>query len=356
MKNNNELRALLDIDYPIIQAPMAGGPTTPELISEVSNYGGLGMVGAGYLHTDQLTEQIGKVKRLTSRAFGVNLFIIDPPEVSEEEIESSSEALQYFRNKLNLKETSNDVSYKGNDLDRKIDVIISESVPICSFTFGLPPREVITRLKQKGIRVIGTATTVEEAIAVQQAGMDAVVAQGSEAGGHRGSFSKPEDSSGIGTMALVPQVCDHVTIPVIASGGVMDARGIAASHVLGAQGVQMGSAFLTTDESGAHSEHKAAILKANDDDTVVTKAFSGKWARGIRNEFTDYMGKESASIAPYPIQNSLTKPIRTEAKKKENPQYMSLWAGQGLRLSQKVRVRELMDELVRGTEELIDWS
>ncbi|WP_394172490.1 NAD(P)H-dependent flavin oxidoreductase [Guptibacillus hwajinpoensis] len=344
MWNKTVLSQLLQIEYPIIQAPMAGGPTTPQLVSEVSNSGGLGMIGAGYLSADQVRTVIQEVHQQTKLPFGVNLFVVEEEAISESDLHKSFDALEPIRKALKLPNEVPDVK-ASLTIERHVEVIIEEGVSVCSFTFGIPPQSIITRLKENNIIVIGTATTVEEAIAVERAGMDAVVAQGSEAGGHRGSFLGESKGGLIGTMALVPQIVDHVKIPVIASGGIMDARGFAASSMLGAEGVQMGTVFLTTVESGAHDLHKKAIMNAAEENTVITKSFSGKEARGIENDFIRLMN-DNAFIAQYPIQNTLTKSIRKEAANQGNADYMSLWAGQGTRLNKEMTVKELFEELV----------
>lgn len=344
MWNKTELTILLQIEYPIIQAPMAGGATTPQLVSEVSNSGGLGMIGAGYLNADQVRTAIQEVHQRTTLPFGVNLFVVEEQEISDSDLHKSFDALEPFREKFELPDEVPDVK-ASLSIERQVDVIIDEGVPVCSFTFGIPTQSIINRLKENNIIVIGTATTVEEAIAVERAGMDAVVAQGSEAGGHRGSFLGERKGGHIGTMALVPQVVDHVKIPVIASGGIMDARGFAAAAMLGAVGVQIGTVFLTTTESGAHDLHKKAIMNATEENTVITKSFSGKEARGIENDYIRLMN-DNAFIAPYPIQNTLTKSIRKEAANQGNGGYMSLWAGQGTRLNKETTVKELIEELV----------
>ena len=194
--------------------------------------------------------------------------------------------------------------------NEQIKVVMEEKVPFCSFTFGIPSKEVIVELKQHNIILIGTATTVEEAVEIEKNGMDIVVVQGSEAGGHRGNFINGFQESLIGLMSLIPQVVDNVSIPVIAAGGIMDGRGLMASLCLGAKGVQMGTAFLTCIESGAHKVHKEAILNAKEDQIVLTRAFSGKWARGIKNKFILEMQKHESSIPDFPVQNSLTQSIR----------------------------------------------
>lgn len=218
----NRVTQLLKIKYPIIQAGMAGGMTTPELVAAVSNSGAFGNLGAGYMRPEEMRESIQKIKWLTDKPFGVNLFIPETPEVCGEQLEQVNEWLQPFRDELNLTEIPEIQKPNVALFDEQIKIIIEERVPVCSFTFGLPSKEVVQQLKKNNITLIGTATTVAEAIANEGNGMDMVVMQGSEAGGHRGTFMGPFEDAMIGTMALVPQTVDHVTIPVIAAGGIMD--------------------------------------------------------------------------------------------------------------------------------------
>ncbi|AJY75526.1 NAD(P)H-dependent flavin oxidoreductase [Paenibacillus beijingensis] len=327
-----ELTHTLKIRYPIFQAPMAGGPTTPDLIAAVSNAGGLGNLGAGYLTPEQLRSTIQEIRQLTDRPFGVNLFVPEQPIESEETIRQMTDHLNKYRVKLGI--AQNPLIQKISDsFEEQVQVLLEENIPVFSFTFGIPPQDVIQAMKQRGTVVIGTATTVEEAKQLEVAGVDAIVAQGSEAGGHRGTFLNNIVDSQIGTLALVPQIVDHVSIPVIASGGIMDGRGLVASLTLGAAAVQMGTAFLACPESGAHAAHKQKILSENEDTTVITRAYSGKVARGIRTEFMNDMHHYPGTIPSYPIQHEMTKDIRQAAAKANNPEYMSLWAGQGLRLA-----------------------
>ncbi|MFD2630406.1 NAD(P)H-dependent flavin oxidoreductase [Oceanobacillus kapialis] len=348
--------SLLKVKYPIIQAPMAGGITTTHLITEVANAGGLGMIGAGYLSPDQLRQQVNDVQEVTSSPFGVNLFVPNEFHVTEEEITLSNDQLAPIRNQLQLSQKPSNKNPEFNDLHNtfleQIDVVIEEQVPICSFTFGIPSEQVINRLKQHGILLIGTATTVKEAIAIEKAGMDIIVVQGSEAGGHRGNFLDSYDNSMIGLMALIPQVVDMVNVPVIAAGGIMDGRGLVASLSLGAQGAQMGTAFLTCEESGANELHKAAILHAEEDRTVVTRAFSGKWARGIQNEFISTMQEKEHLLPDFPVQNSLTKEIRKAAASQGKPEFMSLWAGQNASMAKKQTIQTLMQSIVEEVKRL----
>src|SRR5690625_4298199 len=319
------LKNELKIEYPIFQAPMAG-VTTPELVASVSNAGGLGHIGAGYLSAKETRTFIKAVKQLTNQPFGINLFVPEDNVVSLDEMNQSRQLLEFCLEDLGLEKMDMPSIEQSTDFDLQLEVVIEEGVRVCSFTFGLPSEAIVKKLKNNGIFVIGTATNVKEAQMVERAGMDAVVVQGAEAGGHRGTFLEKE--SYIGLMSLIPQVVDHISIPVIGAGGIMHGRGVRASLCLGAQAVQLGTAFLTTKESGAHPLHKESILGATEEDVQITRAFSGKSARGINNKFMTTMKIHENDLPPYPYQNSLTKEIRREAAKQQNKDYMSLWSGQ----------------------------
>jgi nitronate monooxygenase len=354
MWTENSLTRLLKIDYPIIQAGMAGGATTPELIAAVSNAGGLGTMGAGYMTPDALREAIRKVKSLTDRPFGVNLMVVEGVEGDPLQMEKMVNLMKGWESQLGESISIVSQNTKPQSFEEQLNVLIEENVPVFSFTFGIPRAELLSKIKNNGAVIIGTATTGKEALALETAGVDAIVAQGSEAGGHRGTFASLNDKGMIGTIALIPQMVDQVKLPVIASGGIMDGRGIVASLALGALGVQMGTAFLTCDESGVDSHHKEAILNSKEDQTVMTRAFSGKPARGIENQFIREMKAYENDISPYPIQNALTKPLRSAAKKQGNPEFMSLWAGQAASLSKKVSAAQLMEFLIQDVQKVLN--
>lgn len=348
----NKVVELFDITYPIIQAPMAGGITTPELVSAVSNHGALGMIGAGYMSPGNLRTCIHEIKQKTENNFGVNVFVPNDFHVTEETIEGSKKSLESIYNTLSIDEnmlleipTPKCIQQK---YEKQLEVIIEENVPICSFTFGVPSKETIQQLKNKDIILVGTATTVKEAILIEELGMDVVVAQGYEAGGHRGSFLNESEDGAVGTMSLVPQVADAVDIPVVAAGGIMDSRGLRAVMFLGAKAVQMGTAFLTCKESGANELHKEAILNASEDETTLTRSFSGKAARGLKNQFIQEMKEKEKDLPEYPVQNYLTNPIRKVAKEQQNKEYMSLWSGQSPRLAKSQTVGELIHRMMEG--------
>lgn len=345
MSLDTRIAKLLNIEHPIIQAPMAGGATTPDLVAAVSNAGGLGSLGAGYTSPDALRETISRIRNLTDRPFAVNLFVPEAFEVNPELVDRTNELMQPYREDLGI-EAPAGVSPYAPPFEDQLAVVLEERVPVFSFTFGVPEEEQLSGLKEAGITVFGTATTVREALALEEAGVDAVVGQGAEAGGHRGTFLGSHADALVGTIVLIPQLADAVSVPVIASGGIMDGRGLAAALVLGAEAAQMGTAFLTTQESGAHPQYKEAVLGATEEDTAVTRAFSGKPARGIKNRFLLEMDGHDEETPPYPVQNAWTKDIRAAAREQNRPELMSLWAGQASRLGSSQTAADLVERIV----------
>lgn len=349
MWNQNEMTKILGVQYPIIQAGMAGS-TTPHLVSTVSERGGLGTIGAGYFNAEKLESEIQEVQRLTDKPFGVNLFVPSINRYLPDQIEHMNAWLKPYRRAFNLEEPVVNVT-EEKQFKQAIDLIIKYHVPVCCFTFGIPDEETIQKLKEANVTLVGTATSVDEAIENERSGMDIIVAQGSEAGGHRGSFLNHSDEEPmIGTMSLVPQVVDNVSIPVVAAGGIMDGRGLLASMMLGAQGVQMGTAFLISDESAASDLLKNAILGSKETDTVVTKVFSGKFARGIHNEFIHEMNQYDGEIPDYPIQNQLTNSIRKAAAQNGSRELTHMWSGQSPRLAERMHASIVMDKVISQVE------
>ena len=351
MPSHTESLDRLGLRSPVIQAPMAGGGDTAALVAAVNEAGGLGFVGAAYLADAQIAERALDIRNRTALPFGINLFAPTTPPGPAPMMAEAMARVAPFYAELGLAGPE-EPSHSGDAFDRQFAALLDSGAAYYSVTFGLPPADSVTAAKARGMRVLGTATTVAEAVALEQAGVDAVIAQGSEAGGHRGSFIGDPAANLVGTMALVPQVADAVAVPVIASGGIMDGRGIAAALALGATAVQMGTVFLTSDEAGIPAAHKAAILSAREDQTRLTRAFSGRPARGIVNRFMEAVEDPAAAdaVLPFPLQNALTRPLRTAAGKAGRAEFLSLWAGQGLRLAQRRPAGELVAELLRGTE------
>jgi nitronate monooxygenase len=341
----------LKFQHPIIQAPLAGGGDTPALVAAVSNAGGLGFIGAAYLSPELIAQAGRDVKARTTRPFGINLFAPTAPVSPSISPDVAIRRVAPYFSELGLPAPSLPAGTSITFSDQ-FAAALESGASVFSFTFGLLPPEVIQALKQKKIFIMGTATTVNEAIELEKAGVNAVVTQGSEAGGHRGTFRGDFSVAMIGTISLVPQIVDAVRVPVIASGGIMDGRGIAAALALGACAVQLGTAFLTCNESGVPDAYREAILNAMEDGTRITRAFSGRPARGIVNRFMTEVeaGDGGASILPFPLQNALTRPLRTAAAKSGRAEFLSLWAGQGVRLARRQSATELVARLVKETD------
>ena len=344
----------LAIAHPVIQAPMGGGATTTALTAAVCDAGGLGFIAAAYLSAEQIARESEALRSQTSKPYGINLFAPVLPSESAADPARALDRIAPFFAELGLPAPAMPAA-PADDFDARMSAVLDSGAVMLSFTFGLLPSEAVRSAKQRGMMVVGTATTVEEAVALERGGCDAIVAQGSEAGAHRGTFLGPFEAAMVGTIALVPQIVDAVRVPVIASGGIMDGRGLAAALALGASAVQSGTAFLTCDEAGIPESYKRAVLDARDDQTRITRAFSGRPARGIVNRFMEAIEPEGRSdaILPYPLQNALTRAMRNEATRRDQPDYLSLWAGQGARMTRRQPAAELVARFVSEAETTI---
>jgi nitronate monooxygenase len=344
---------LLGIEHPIIQAPMAGA-SNAELAAAVSNAGALGGFGGTDSLPDELRQVIRSIRQKTSRPFVINLYL-DRAEtyVFAAEREAAMKiALAPAHEELNAGDVPDPINPFGN-FDAQVAVIIEERVPVLSSHFGAPDAKVMRALKANGTRVIATATTVDEARQLASAGVDAIIAQGSEAGGHRGTFAAPSGQAEIGTMALVPQIVDAVSVPVIAAGGIMDGRGIAAALMLGAGGVQMGTAFVPCPETAANPAYVQNLLEASPGDAVLTDVVSGRPARVLRNKLVDLLEQNNRHRLAFPEQLSMTRNLRKVASSTGNAGFLPMWAGQGLTLARPMPAAELVKLLVGEAEKLL---
>jgi nitronate monooxygenase len=341
----SDLLTRLGVEHPVIQAPMGGGPSTPALVAAVSNAGGLGSLGAPYLTPQQILDAIAEVRRLTPNPFNVNLFAGGCDTESGIDPQPMLDILRAIHAELGLPPPSMP-TLPPDPFAAQLEAVLEARPPIFSFTFGIPGAEQIVRLKSRGIAVLGTATTVAEARLLEEAGVDGVVAQGAEAAAHRGTFAGDFRTSMVPTLDLVRGVVAAVSVPVTASGGLMDGRDIAAALRAGAAAATLGTAFLACPESGASAPYKQTILATRTDTTVITRAFSGRPARGIANRFIAALAGKETAILPYPLQNALTRAMRAEAAKRGESGLLSLWAGTGVARARALPAGELVERLV----------
>lgn len=352
----NKLCEKLGIKYPIIQAGMAGGATSPELVSAVSNAGGLGILAASRLTSSQFKEAILKIKSKTQNPFGVNI-LLAPPEDGNNDVVSVQGYLDDFRNELGLpSNSSKNITIPPSMTSQYLEIIFEEKVPILSIGLG-DPTNVTELAHSHNITVMTMVTTVDEAIQVVKGGTDIVVAQGAEAGGHRSTFKLGPNGEAalIGTFALVPQIVDAISqVPVIAAGGIMDGRGLVAALALGASGIMIGTRFLVAKESGIFPAYQDKMFSSTEADTVITHSFTGRPARSIRNRFIDKYLESNTKPLAWPLQALAADDIYTESRKQNLADYYPLLAGQGLRLLKRGQsAKDIVSEIVSAANGII---
>ncbi|PSR56764.1 hypothetical protein AHMF7605_26340 [Adhaeribacter arboris] len=352
MEWQNELTRLLKISYPIVQAPMLG-VTTPAMVAAISNAGGLGSLPVGGLSPDQTISLIRQTKSLTSKPFAVNLFANQIPPVNPAQMEPMSHFLEKFCAKYHIEYTQPNLdSITLYSYQEQIAILLEEKIPVVSFTFGILTDDIIQELKEKETVLIGTATSLPEATLLEQKGINIIAAQGMEAGGHRGTFLDNSPLPLIGSFSLTPLLAENCKNPILAAGGIYDGKTIKAAFTLGAQGVQIGSAFIASNESAATTSYKQAIQNASVTDSVLTKTFSGRWARGIRNTFITEVENSNLPVPDYPWQITLTSAIRAFAQKQDNKEFNALWAGQSASKAQSKPAGEIFTHLIKEMEAL----
>jgi nitronate monooxygenase len=341
------LTRLLGTELPIIQGPFGGGLSSVALAAAVSGAGGLGSFGAHHLAPDAIAALVADLRAAIpgDRPFNVNLWVPHPEEAVLRPATADFARLRPLYDRLGIPMPTTYAPPPA--FDDQVDALLAAQPPVISFVMGTPPARVVTEARRRGIVTIGTATTVDEAAAVQAAGLDVVVASGSDAGGHRGAFLRPVAESLVGTFSLVPQVVDAVGIPVVAAGGIADHRGVTAALALGAEGVQIGTGFLATVQSGASRLHKAVLTGPDARVTVLTRLFSGRPARAIINPLIREFAAEEGNVPGYPVQNALMQPLRQAAAARDDSRYVNLWAGQAASLSRSVTAQEYLDTLIR---------
>jgi nitronate monooxygenase len=350
-----KLLDLLEIDLPIVQAPMAGSQASA-LAAAVSAAGGLGSLPCAMLTVESAREEVARIRAATNRVFQMNFFCHQPPERNAALEARWRERLNDYYAELEIDAHSPSANIRL-PFDDAFCALVEEVRPkAVSFHFGPPRDDLLERVRAVGCKILCSATTVREAVFLAEKGFDAIIAQGSEAGGHRGMFLSEDIASQIGTFALVPQIADAVKVPVIAAGGIADGRGIAAAFALGAAGVQVGTAYLRTPEAQISRLHREALRMARDDDSVLTNVYTGRPARGIKTRFIREMGPISAEAPPFPLAGEAIIPLRTKAEAAGSNDFSVLWTGQagplGREMPAGALTTKLAEEALRRLQEL----
>ncbi|WP_126971543.1 NAD(P)H-dependent flavin oxidoreductase [Gynurincola endophyticus] len=351
MKWMNQLTRLFNIEYPVIQAPMFG-VTTPAMVVAATRANCLGSLSLGDLNATGCSEAIRATKQLTGDPFAVNIFVHKIPALTNELSARYTKTRHFIetfalQHHLLVKLPAID-EVKLNSYHEQVEVIIEEGCKMLSFTFGNLDQQSIDRLKSKGICLIGTCTSVEEAMILEASGIDVICVQGIEAGGHRGSFEETNILQ-IGGLSLLAQVYDKVKVPLIYAGGIYNASTLLAAKTLGAQGFQVGSLLIASAESSLKDFEKQRLKKVNEKDIVLTKSFSGRYARGINNTFIETI-ESSEYVLPYPYQNKLTAELRKVAKEQKNADFVNIWAGQSLFRYSEHSTSEILRKLISDVE------
>jgi nitronate monooxygenase len=354
---------LLGIEYPVLQSGM-GSVAGPDLVAEVSRAGGLGILAGLNVAPDELRSRIRQVRALTDRAFGVNLWLhtelrppADPATISDDRLAAVQAVLNRFRVRLGLPPSSKRPDAVPDLIPAQIEVILDERPAVFSVGLGDPGSELVTRCRERGIKVIAMVATVEDARTVAASGVDVVVAQGGEAGGHRSTWVKrpTPDAANVGAMALIPQVVDAVNVPVVAAGGIADGRGLVAALALGATGILLGTRFVATRESMAPEFWKKSLLEREGDDTTMTDAYSGLWMRALRNTYFDEYRASGAPVLPLLLQTRAASDVIEEAGRRGDTEYFPMPSGQGVGLIRDLPgAGEVVETVVREARAVLD--
>jgi nitronate monooxygenase len=355
----NRFTRLAGIPYPIVQGPFGGGRSTAQLTAAVTNAGGLGSFGAHELDPDGIAGIARDIRRLTSGPFALNLWVPLAPELepppTEEEFASTLRLLQpmYQALAVDPPRFAEVVVRTEGKFEQQVEAVLAAKPAVFSFIFGIPSAAALEECRRRGIVTLGTATNVVEGLALEAAGVDAIVASGSEAGGHRASWLRPAAESPA-ISALVPQVVDRVRLPVVAAGGIVDGRGAVAAMTLGAEGVQVGTAFLASPESGASPAHKTRLTDATERSTMLSRVFTGRFARGLVNQGMRELLPSESTLPAYPWQSRMMAPLTRAAASTGNSDMMALWAGQNAALVSLRPAAETMAFLINDIDRVLE--
>lgn len=331
MQRHNAATQRLEIEYPIVQGPFGGGLSSVRLAATVSNLGGLGSFGAHMLPPEDIVRLARELRAATARPFALNLWVSDHDagglDLDEATFDRCWPLFEPYFRELGVERPPR-LERGHPDFNAQVEALLEAAPPVFSFVFGVPSPAILAQCRRRGIVTVGAATSVAEAQRLDEAGVDLIVATGAEAGGHRPSFLAPAEESLMGTFALLQLVAPRVSAPVIAAGGIVDARGLRAAAALGAQAVQVGTAFLACEESGTTDLHRAALFGDGNRHTVLTRAFTGRLARGLGNRWTRELGAHAAGLPPFPITGWFVARLRAAALAAGRDDLISLWSGQ----------------------------
>jgi nitronate monooxygenase len=357
MWKDTDARRQLNLDFPLIQGPFGSGLSSVDLVVAVSESGGLGSFGVHHLDGAGIRDIAARIRARTARPFALNLWIplrdSDDPQLTEAQWQSALELLRPYYQDLGVPLPARPARF-GPRYEEQVETLLELRPPVFSFVFGVPSPAVLDRCRSAGIRTIGAATTAAEARLLADAGVDMIVATGMEAGGHRVSFLQEPETCLTGTLALVPQVVEAVKVPVIAAGGIADGRGVAAALKLGASAAQIGTAFLACEESNAAPLHREVLFSPAARRTSLTRAFTGRLARSVHNDFIEQLQGREASLPVYPVQAWLTAQFRAAALAAGRSDVVSLWSGLSAPLLKHRRARDLMESLTAATDRAMD--
>lgn len=356
MWNNTKVTELLGIEYPIMQGPFGGNFSTVELTAAVSNAGGIGGYGAYTLSPGEIIDVNKRIKAATNRPYNINLWVSDNDvptgTVTNEQFEEAKKLFKPYFDQAGIPLPEKPAPFKSR-FENQLQVVLDIRPKLFSFVFGIPSADVLEQCRKRGIITAGAATTLDEAIALENAGVDVIIAAGFEAGGHRPSFLAPAELSTTGTFVLLQLIKEKVKTPVVAAGGIANGKGVAAAFTLGADAVQIGTAFLATGESGALPVHRQMLLSGAGTHTTLSRAFTGRLGRGITTQLArDLVGKEKMFL-PFPLQATFMSSLRKAAIEQQKWDLLLFWGGQIAPVLHHTKASELMESLVEETSRLM---
>lgn len=352
---NTKVTQLLGIDYPILQGPFGGKLSSVELLAKVSNLGGLGGYGAYTLTPEEIYDLDKQIKAATGKPYNINLWVSDTDGadgVPDEHYAQTQELFKPYFDAAGVAFPDKPAAF-ATRFENQVDVILDTKPKVFSFVFGIPSPDMLEQARKRGIKTAGAATTLDEAKALEAAGVDMIVASGFESGGHRPAFLKKPEDSLTGTFVLLQLIREKVKIPVVAAGGIADGRGIAAAFLLGADAVQVGTAFLATDESGALPVHREMLFSEAAKHTTLTRAFTGRLGRGIANTITTGISGKEKQLLPFPLQTTLMSPLRLSAIEQQKWDMVLFWGGQIAPILKHTKAEKLMQSLIEETTQFL---